>query len=102
MARNQSDSTEIADRIIELIGGSNGLSKIGARRLETVQGGIVFIIESEGYTQSVVVIREVDRKRYRVYVAHLDGWVEARQAHDVPPDRVRSVVTQLIGKKMPV
>lgn len=101
MARSNGGSTEVAQRILELIGGDTGLSRLRAARVEALPDGLIFNL-MDGYTLSgVVVIRKVGIGSYRVYVATLGKWLEARGADGVGPDDVRQVLWQLIGKKEP-
>ena len=101
MARNQGDSTEVAQGILELIGGDTGLSRLRAARVEALPDGIIFNL-MDGYTLTgVVVIRKIGIGSYRVYVATLGKLVEARGTDGVKPEDVREVLWKLIGKKEP-
>lgn len=99
MTRAPIDSTEIAQRIIALLGGDRGLTSIGARRIEALADGLVFSFDENGFTAAIVVIREINRLHYRLYIAHLGNWIEARQAHDVPAAEVREKLLKLMGKR---
>lgn len=101
MTRNRSDSTEIAQGIIDLIGGDTGLSRLRAARIEALSDGLVFNLMADSMTtEGIVVIRKVP-KGYRLYVVQLGGWVEARGLDEVKPEDVKAQLWKLIGKKEP-
>lgn len=101
MTRNNGDSTEIAQGILELIGGDTGLSRLRAARVEALPDGIIFNLMDDRTLSGVVVIRKVGTSTYRIYVATLSKWIEARSADGVRPHDVRLVLWRLIGKKEP-
>ena len=101
MARINGDSTEIAQGIIELIGGDGGLSRLRAARVEALPDGLIFNLMTDSMTtEGIVVIRKVGAA-YRVYVVSLNKWIEARCTEGVAPHDVRSVLWKLIGKHEP-
>lgn len=100
MARNQRDSTEIAQGIIDLIGGDTGLSRLRAARIEALPDGLIFNIMGEMTTEGIVVIRKVG-DTYRLYLMELGKWVQARGLDDVKPEDVRPQLWKLIGKHEP-
>ena len=101
MTRKQGDSTEIAQGIIDLIGGDSGLSRLRAARIEALSDGLIFNLMTDSMTtEGIVVIRKV-KESYRVYVVQLNRWIEARCTEGVAPQDVRSVLWKLIGKHEP-
>lgn len=101
MTRNQGDSTEIAQGIIDLIGGDSGLSRLRAARIEALPDGLIFNLMTDSMTtDGIVVIRKVARG-YRLYVVQLGKWVEARGLDGVQAEEVRDQLWKLIGKHEP-
>jgi hypothetical protein len=101
MTRRQDDPTAVAQEIIDLIGGATGLSRLRAARVEALSDGVIFNLMTDSMTtEGIVVIRKVG-KAYRVYVAMLSKWIEARCAEGVEASDVRSILWKLIGKHEP-
>ena len=102
MTGNRGDSTEIAQEIIDLIGGDTGLSRLRAARIEALTDGVVFNLMNDGTTEGIVIIRKMGRDDYRVYVAQLGRWVEVRSTDGVTAGQVKPHLWRLIGKNEPV
>ena len=51
-------------------------------------------------TEGIVVIRKVGNV-YRVYVATLGKWIEARCSEGIEPQDVRAILWKLIGRHEP-
>lgn len=85
---------ETANRIIESLGGTAGLSRLNAYRLETLTDGIIFNV-GERELLAVVIIRQVPRG-YRVHVHHVQpgsGWFEVE---GVAPRALRIALRKML------
>jgi hypothetical protein len=102
MTRRKDDPTAVAQEIIDLIGGDTGLSRLRAARVEALSDGVIFNLMTDSMTtEGIVVIRKVGAHTFRVYVAQLTKWIEARSSDGVRPEHVKLVLWRLIGKKEP-
>lgn len=91
-------NTDIASRIIRLIGGDDALAALRARRIETVDRGISFIIDGGVSTITVVVIRD-EPSGFVVRVAAAGKTIGSREVSHVPAEKLNTALIHLLSIK---
>lgn len=91
----KSKGISIAERIIQHLGGQDGLNELNARRIELHHDGITFMIELEAGMWVVVITKTGEN--YRVLVAHVNEGIHSTSMEGVPATKLLWAVKSLKG-----